>query len=76
MKKIVLSLSVACLVALSSCGTKEYTCTCTFTDATPTSPLPTTTTETVITGKKKDATTTCETGSYLNGYYKNECVIN
>lgn len=76
MKKIVLSLSVACLIALSSCGPKEYTCTCTLTDATPTSPLPTTTTETVITGKKKDATTTCETASYLNGYFKNECTLN
>jgi|GEM_PF-3894962 hypothetical protein len=76
MKKIVISLSLACLIALSSCGSKEYTCTCTLTDATPTSPQPTTTTETVITGKKKDATTTCETGSYLNGYLKNECKIN
>ncbi len=76
MKNIVLLLSVVSLIVLSSCGSKEYTCTCTFTDSTPTSPLPSTTTETVITGKKNDATTTCETGSYLDGYYKNECTLN
>lgn len=76
MKKIVLSLSVACLIALSSCGPKEHTCTCTLTDSTPTSPLPTTTTETVILGKKGDARATCETGSLLDGYFKNECVLN
>ena len=75
MKKAILGIVVIGVIALTSCGKKEYTCTCTFTDSTPTAPLPSYSTETIITGKKKDATVVCETNSSIQGFYKTECSI-
>lgn len=62
------------LMLLASC-TKDYTCQCTFTDSTPTTPLDDEVSETVITGKKNDVRTTCERGSEVSGYYATTCVI-
>lgn len=78
MKKISIVLGIA-LLSLSSC-VKDYTCTCTFTDTQPKTatytPLESYTRQVNITGKKKDVRTTCERGSFVNGWFTQVCESN
>jgi len=73
MKKIAIVTGLGMLLFISC--VKEYTCQCTFTDSSPSMPLDDAVTETVITGKKNDARTTCERGSEVDGYYSTSCEI-
>lgn len=71
MKKLFFIATTMSLLSLASC-TKDYNCVCTTTNSSDNSSSSTTVT---ITGKKKDVTTTCESGSTTYGTYTKKCEI-